>query len=36
MPAPAFGTMSPRQFFLYESKLSPKGAQYTKLESFPL
>ncbi len=36
MPAPAFGTMSPREFHLYESKLSPKGAQYTKLESFPL
>jgi len=36
MPAPAFGTMSPREFFLYESKLSPKGAQYTKLASFPL
>jgi 2'-5' RNA ligase len=36
MPAPAFGTMSPREFFLYESKLSPKGAQYTKVESFPL
>jgi len=36
MPAPAFGTMSPREFFLYESKLSPKGAQYTKLQSFPL
>ncbi len=36
MPAPAFGTMSPREFFLYESKLSPKGAVYTKLESFPL
>ena len=36
MPAPAFGTMSPREFYLYESKLSPKGAQYTKLASFPL
>jgi 2'-5' RNA ligase len=36
MPAPAFGTMSPREFFLYESKLSPKGAVYTKLQSFPL
>jgi len=35
MPAPAFGTMSPREFFLYESKLSPKGAVYTKLASFP-
>ena len=36
MPPPSFGTMSPREFFLYESKLSPKGAQYTKLQSFPL
>ncbi len=36
MPAPAFGTISPREFFLYESKLSPKGAVYTKLQSFPL
>ena len=36
MPASAFGTMSPREFFLYESKLSPKGAEYTKLASFPL
>jgi len=35
-PAPAFGTMSPHEFFLYESKLSPKGAVYTKLASFPL
>jgi len=36
MPAPAFGTMSPREFFLYESKLSPKGAVYTKLQGFLL
>jgi 2'-5' RNA ligase len=36
MPAPAFGTMSPREFFLYESKLSPKGAVYTKIERFSL
>jgi len=36
MPAPAFSTMSPREFYLYESKLSPKGAVYTKLQSFPL
>jgi 2'-5' RNA ligase len=36
MPAPAFGTMSPREFFLYESKLSPKGAVYTKIAGFPL
>ena len=36
MPAPGFGTMSPREFYLYESKLSPKGAVYTQLASFPL
>jgi len=36
MPAPAFGTMSPREFFLYESKLSPKGAVYAKLARFSL
>ena len=36
VPAPTFGTMSPREFFLYESKLSPKGAEYSKLESFRL
>jgi len=36
LPAPAFGTMSPREFFLYESRLSSQGAQYTKLESYPL
>ncbi len=36
MPAPDFGTMTAREFFLYESKLSPKGAQYTKVERFPL
>ena len=36
MPAPTFGTMSPREFFLYESKLSPKGAVYTKLANFLL
>ncbi len=34
MPAPAFGTMTAKEFFLFESRLSPKGAQYTKLERF--
>ncbi len=33
---PDFGTMSAREFFLYESKLSPSGARYTKLQAFPL
>jgi 2'-5' RNA ligase len=36
MPVPDFGTMLARQYFLYQSKLSPKGAQYTKLERFAL
>jgi 2'-5' RNA ligase len=36
LPAPEFGTMTAREFFLYESKLSPKGAQYTKLARFAL
>ena len=36
MPAPSFGRMTAREFFLFESKLSPKGARYTKLECFPL
>jgi RNA 2',3'-cyclic 3'-phosphodiesterase len=31
MPQPEFGTMTAREFYLYESKLSPGGAQYTKL-----
>jgi 2'-5' RNA ligase len=35
MPPLDFGTMAAHEFFLYESKLSPKGAHYTKLESFP-
>jgi 2'-5' RNA ligase len=35
-PTPDFGAMTATEFFLYESKLSPRGAQYTKLASFPL
>ena len=31
-----FGTMTAREFFLYQSRLSPKGSKYTKLERFPL
>ena len=34
LPAPDFGTMTAREFFLYESQLSPKGAQYTKVARF--
>lgn len=35
-PAPEFGTMTAREFFLYESRLSPSGALYCKLEGFAL
>jgi len=35
-PNLSFGTMTATQFHLYESKLSPQGARYTKLTSFPL
>jgi 2'-5' RNA ligase len=33
---PEFGTMTPREFFLYQSHLSPKGSKYTKLAAFDL
>ena len=36
LPIPEFGTMTPREFFLYQSQLSPKGSKYTKLAKFPL
>jgi RNA 2',3'-cyclic 3'-phosphodiesterase len=36
MPALEFGTMTAREFFLYESVLSRNGSRYTKLERFPL
>jgi 2'-5' RNA ligase len=35
-PAPEFGTMTARQFFLYESRLLPSGADYRKLDGFEL
>jgi 2'-5' RNA ligase len=35
-PPPEFGTMTPREFFLYQSQLSPKGSKYTKLAAFRL
>lgn len=31
-----FGTMTAREFILYQSQLSPKGSKYTKLQRFPL
>ena len=33
---PDFGTMTAREFFLYESKTAPSGAVYTKLARFAL
>ena len=36
VPPLEFGTMTAREFYLYESKLSPAGAQYTKLSSYQL
>ncbi|MGE5206041.1 MAG: RNA 2',3'-cyclic phosphodiesterase [Chlamydiota bacterium] len=36
LPPPDFGTMTAREFFLYQSKLSPAGSQYTQLQRFPL
>jgi RNA 2',3'-cyclic 3'-phosphodiesterase len=36
MPALEFGTMTAREFFLYQSQLMRGGAQYTKLARFEL
>ncbi len=36
LPSPEFGTMTAREFFLYQSQLSPKGSRYTKIASFTL
>lgn len=36
LPAPEFGAMTTRAFFLYQSQLSPKGSKYTKLERYEL
>ena len=36
LPAPEFGAITAREFFLYQSQLSPKGSKYTKLERFVL
>jgi 2'-5' RNA ligase len=36
LPTPEFGTMTARQFFLYQSQLSPGGSRYKKIASFPL
>jgi len=36
MPEPELGTMTAREYYLYESKLSPGGAQYSKIERYAL
>lgn len=36
LATPEFGTMTAREFFLYQSQLSPKGSKYTKLARFAL
>lgn len=36
LPAPDFGSMTAHEFFLYQSRLSPKGSSYTKLAKFDL
>jgi len=36
LPQPEFGAMTPTEFFLYQSQLSPKGSKYTKLAGLPL
>ncbi len=36
LPTPEFGTIAAREFFLYQSQLSPKGSKYTKLARFVL
>jgi 2'-5' RNA ligase len=36
IPPPDFGGMTAREFFLYESKLSPAGARYSKLARYGL
>ena len=33
---PDFGTMTANEFFLYESKLNPKGSVYSKIARYPL
>ena len=36
IPAPEFGTMTAREFFLYESQLTRGGSRYTKIARFGL
>lgn len=34
--APQFGTMTAREFWLYQSQTGPGGSRYTKLQRYPL
>jgi 2'-5' RNA ligase len=36
LPAPEFGTLTVREFFLYQSQVSPGGSRYTKLAGLGL
>jgi 2'-5' RNA ligase len=36
LPAADFGTMTAREFYLYQSQLSSKGSKYTKIAGFGL
>lgn len=36
MVVPEFGSMTAREFFLYQSQLSPQGSKYTKIGRFAL
>jgi 2'-5' RNA ligase len=36
MPPSEFGTMTSREFILYQSTLTPAGSRYTKLAAYPL
>ncbi len=33
---PDFGTMTAHEFFLYQSKLTPTGAEYSRMDRYPL
>jgi 2'-5' RNA ligase len=35
LPSTEFGGLQTQSFFLYQSRLSPQGAQYTRLAEFP-
>ena len=35
LPSTQFGRVQAEEFYLYQSQLSPRGARYTRLETFP-